>query len=735
MKQSTFYIARMDCPTEEQLIRNRLRAMDGVDELSFDLLQRRLTITHRLDDDKSLLAALRSLGMEPRMLADAESERGGEIDHPGRRTGIILMALSGVAAAASEAVVWIGASERSAGVLALALLSMLLGGRDTIRKGWNAIRTATLNINFLMMFAIAGAMAIGQWPEAAMVTFLFGVAEMIEGHSLERARNAVRSLMEMTPETVRRRDANGAWREEPAGEVPVGAIVWVRPGERVPLDGVVTSGQSYVNQAPITGESLPVEKRPGDTVFAGTVNERGSFEFEVTANKGNTTLARIIRTVQDAQGQRAPTQRFIDRFAVFYTPAMVALAITAAAVPPLLLGQPALPWIYRALVLLVIACPCALVISTPVTIVSGLAAAARCGILIKGGAYLEAGRNLKVIALDKTGTLTHGRPEVTDVMTLNGADPDLALQIAASLDAHSEHPIASAIVARWTGANHTNPGSAEPERMEAIVRSGQLLPVDGFESITGRGVRGSVDGRLYYVGNHRLTEDNGVCGPHVEALLEKLEQQGKTTVVLTDANAAIAVMGVADTVRTTSVEAVDRLHRLGVQTVMLTGDNHTTARAIAERVGIDDVRGDLLPEDKLAAVSDLLARYGAVGMVGDGINDAPALARATIGIAMGAAGTDTALETADVALMQDDLRGLPDYLLLCRFASRVLKQNIALAIGIKAVFFALAVAGLATLWMAVFADMGASLLVVFNGLRTLGFAKSPARRTGSIAAP
>lgn len=722
MKLSTFYIAKMDCPTEEQLIRNRFRTIEGVEELRFDLMNRRLTVTHELDDDRSILSALETLGMEPELLTpEIEAPQGaGERAAPASQVSAwIAIGLAGAAAIAAEVVAWTTGREDSAVVIVLAAFAMLAGGRETFRKGLLAIRTRTININLLMTIAIVGALFIGQWPEAAMVTVLFGVAELIEGYSLDRARHAIRTLMELTPETATVQDERGQWRSMPAVEVRTGQVVRVKPGERIALDGLVRAGQTSVNQAPITGESIPVMKQVGDQVFAGTVNERGSFEFEVTANKGNTTLARIVRAVQQAQSERAPTQRFVDHFAQYYTPAVVVFALLVAGVPPLIFGQPYQPWLYKALVMLVIACPCALVISTPVTVVSGLASAARRGILVKGGAYLESGRRLRAIALDKTGTLTHGKPKVTDVITLAGQPEDELAQIAASLEVHSEHPVASAIVAHWTGADRSAAGTIDPGRLDAVERSREILPVEGFESITGRGAKGRVEGRLYYIGNHRLAEENGVCSPRVEAELARFEKEGKTTVVLTTETAALAVLGVADTLRETSIVAVRQLHEMGLRTVLLTGDNQVTAQAIAERVGIDDARGNLLPEDKLSAMGALLVTHGAVGMVGDGINDAPALAKSTIGFAMGAAGTDTALETADVALMQDDLRKLPEFVGLSRRTSRVLVQNIALSIGIKAVFFILALTGNATLWMAVFADMGASLLVVFNGLRLL----------------
>ena len=725
MKQSVFVIRNMDCPTEEALIRKRLGSVSGVGELAFNLLERRLTVTHTLADEQPILGALRDVGMEavsavpvqskPRSTAQAVAEAAVEPPVVSRRTWV-LMGVSGVTALAAEILAWTGAEENSPVVIALALLSIATGGLGTLKKGWIALKTFTLNINFLMSIAVIGAVAIGEWPEAAVVIVLFALAELIESLSLERARNAIRGLMAMAPEIATVRLDNGEWTERAAAEVDVGQTVRVKPGERIPLDGVVTAGASSVNQAPITGESIPVEKAPGDPVFAGTVNERGALEFKVTANKGNTTLARIVHAVQEAQGQRAPTQRFVDQFARYYTPSVVVFAVLVTSVPPLFFGAAFLDWFYKALVMLVIACPCALVISTPVTVVSGLASAARRGLLVKGGVHLENGRLIKAVALDKTGTLTHDRLVLTDIVSLGGRPADVLLQLAASVDAHSEHPVAAAIVAAW----QTPANPVETKR--------PLLEAASFESLTGRGAKAVIEGSLYYVGNHRLVEELGICGPAVEKVLLQLEQEGKTVVVLTSEIEALCAFGVADTLRGHSAEAIRELHALGVASVMLTGDNQTTARAIAAMVGIDDARGNLLPEDKLAAIDELLARYGNVGMVGDGINDAPALAKASIGFAMGAAGTDTAIETADVALMDDDLRKLPAFIALSRATSRVLWQNISLGLGIKVVFFALALTGTATLWMAVFADMGASLLVVGNGLRLLTMPIEPKAR-------
>jgi Cd2+/Zn2+-exporting ATPase len=713
MSKLVLTIDKMDCPTEEGLIRNRLGKVDGIDELQFNLMSRELTVTHSLPDPAVITQALDEIGLGPRETAagvgDGHDHKDGD-DHKGAddhahekgKGAWVVMGVAGACAAAAEVVAWRTDEESSIPVIALAVASLALAGRETLMKGLIALKTRTLNINFLMMVAVIGAGCIGQWPEAAMVTFLFAVAEMIEAYSLDRARNAIQSLMAMTPETAFVKVGEG-YEERDATTVNVGDIVRVRPGDRIALDGTLVSGSSSVNQAPITGESVPVEKVVGDKVFAGTINEKGAFELTVTAQRGNTTLDRIVRAVQSAQGDRAPTQRFVDRFARVYTPTVLVIAIGVAALPPLLTGAEFLPWLYKALVLLVIACPCALVISTPVSVVSGLAAAAKNGVLVKGGVYLELAKDLRMVALDKTGTITHGKPVLTDVIPLGGSSREEVLTLAARVDAPSEHPVASAVVAGFVADSGGKPPG----------------PVEGFQAIAGRGARGVVDGVVYFVGNHRLAEENKVCSLEVEAHLNRLEEEGKTTVVLSDERRALAVFAVADTLKPTSIEALRLLHVLGVKAVMLTGDNQRTATAIAKQVGLDDARGGLLPEDKLATVKELQQIYGVVGMVGDGINDAPALATANIGFAMGAAGTDTAIETADVALMDDDLRKLPFFVSLGRQTSAVLLQNIVLAIGIKVIFFGLALAGLATLWMAVFADMGASLLVVGNGLRLL----------------
>ncbi len=694
--QTPIRILQMDCPTEEALLQKKLGGLAGVSHLDFNLMQRVLTVTHAPSAIEPILDAVRSLGFTPDLAssATAQEEPAPEPSKPWWP-----LALGGLAALGSEALHWSGAPPWL--VATLALVAVLASGLSTYKKGWIAVRNGNLNINALMSIAVTGALLIGQWPEAAMVMVLFTFAELIEAKSLDRARHAIRGLMQLTPERATVLQADGNWLEVEAKSVPVGAQVRIKPGEHIALDGRILSGRSSINQAPITGESLPVDKTVGDEVFAGTLNTSGSFDYSVTAAANDSTLARIIHAVEAAQGARAPTQRFVDQFARIYTPVVFALALLVAVLPPLLTGADWLDWVYKALVLLVIACPCALVISTPVTIVSGLAAAARKGILVKGGVYLEQGRKLTWLALDKTGTLTHGKPIQTDFVVLNGYDETHVRSLAASLAQRSDHPVSRAL---W----------------EAAQRDGVALrEVSHFEALPGRGTQGVINGKLYHLGNHRLIHEQGRCSDALEARLSALEEQGKTVILLTDEQQVHGLFAVADSLKDSSREAIAELHALGIQTLMLTGDNAHTARAIAAQAGITEARGDLLPEDKRQAIEQLIGQGGLVGMVGDGINDAPALARADIGFAMGAAGTGTAIETADVALMDDDLRKLPRFVRLSRDTHNLLVQNIVLALGIKLVFLVLTLSGNGSMWMAVFADVGASLLVVGNGLRLL----------------
>ncbi len=582
-----------------------------------------------------------------------------------------------------------------------AVIAIALGGLTTYRKGWLAVSNLNLNINALMSVAVTGAVLIGQFPEAAMVMVLFNVSEAIEAKALDRARNAIKNLLALAPDTATVLREDGSWREMDIREVAVGSRVRVKPGGKIALDGLVVSGRSMVNQAPITGESMPVEKKAGDPVYAGTINESGSFEFDVTAAATNSTLARIIHAVEEAQGSRAPMQRFVDAFARYYTPAVFLVSILSAIIPPLFLGGSWMESIYTALVVLVIGCPCALVISTPVSIVSGMAAATRYGILIKGGMFLEQGRLLNWLALDKTGTITYGKPRQTDLILTGQESEKRARTFAASLAARSDHPVSKAIA-------------------QAAKESGvQPLPVENFTALPGQGTSGIIDGKKWFMGNHRMVESLKLCSEQLEKQIFHLEKQGKTVVALMSENGVQCLLAVADTVKESSLEALREMKKLGVKTVMLTGDNEHTAQVIAAQVGVDEFRANLLPEDKLAVIEQLEQRGEKVGMVGDGINDAPALAKANVGFAMAGGGTDTAIETADVALMDDDLRKIPRFIRLSRSTYAILVQNISLALGVKALFFALTFTGNATMWMAVFADVGTALLVVANGLRAM----------------
>jgi Cd2+/Zn2+-exporting ATPase len=604
--------------------------------------------------------------------------------------------------------------------------AIAVGGFYVARSGLVGVWiNRELDISFLMAVAALGAVAIGAWEEGALVVFLFSLGETLESYTMDRARNSIRSLMNVAPAEAsllrRGGESNGGAEQQekriPVDELAVGDVILVRPGERVPMDGTVHRGTSAVNQAPITGESSPVEKRPGHDAFAGSINGEGALEIEVTRLAEDNTISRVIHMVEQAQAQKAPSQRWVDVFARYYTPTVVGLAILIAAIPPLVFGQPLLEpstgghgWLYRALALLIIACPCALVISTPVSIVSAISSAARQGVLFKGGAYLESAGGLRVVAFDKTGTLTHGAPEVTDVIAMDGINDEQLLALAASLESRSEHPLAQAVV------------------RSAHQRDIAFTPAEEVEAIMGRGVHVSVRGAEAYVGNLALFAKLGVTVPDtLQKQVEALETAGKTTMVVYGPTRGegstpdfLGLIAVADTLREDAREAVAALKRIGIRrTVMLTGDNERTAAAIAAQAGLDDFRANLLPEEKVDAIERLLAEYGQVAMVGDGINDAPALARATVGIAMGGAGTDQALETADVALMADALNKLPFALRLSRRTLRIVRQNIGISLFVKAAFMALALSGLATLWMAVFADMGSSLIVILNGMRLL----------------
>ncbi|KKM10312.1 cadmium transporter [Clostridiales bacterium PH28_bin88] len=687
----------MDCPDCAAKLEKKLKALPGVQGVVLNFGAAKVAVQHSVPVAE-VINAVEEAGYGAKPEGTAGDKRDTAFWQVHRRA--VITSISGVALALG----WILSAVGVAGpaVTGLYLAAMVVGGGFTARRAYFSVRSLVLDMNVLMTVAVAGAALIGEWFEGATVACLYSVSNAMEYYSMEKTRRSIRSLMELAPkEALVRR--NGSELRMPVEEVRVGDAIVVRPGEKIPMDGVVTGGRSSVNQAPITGESMPVEKSEGDEVYAGTINQQGSLEITVTKLVADTTLSKIIHLVEEAQAQRAPSQRFVDRFAKYYTPAVIALAAGFVLVPPLFFGQQWAPWVYRGLALLVVSCPCALVISTPVSIVSGIGNAARNGVLIKGGAYLEDAGALSVVTFDKTGTLTKGRPEVTDIIPFNGASREEVLSLAAAVETRSEHPLAEAIVrkARELGL--------------AIKEAGN------FESITGKGARAEVAGQACYIGSPRLFDDLGIQLRDVGEQLARLQEQGKTVMILGAGETVTGLIAVADQVRETGKAAIRKLREAGIKkVVMLTGDNEGTARAIAAELGLDEYRAELLPQDKVAAVKSLLDKYGKVAMVGDGINDAPALATATVGIAMGVAGTDTALETADIALMADDLSKLSYAMKLSRATLRTIKQNIAFSLVIKLAAVLLVFPGWLTLLVAILADMGASLIVTLNGMRLIG---------------
>jgi Zn2+/Cd2+-exporting ATPase len=693
--ESIFKIEGMDCHEEVAILERSLHRLTGIEGVDADVMGQRLRVKY--DAAKLTTSGIAEAVARTGMRAWLEHEEPQP--SPSGTQRLRFLVASGVLLA-------VGLGQHLAGTFVLPIWlpfasSIALGVVPLVRRAVTSVRGAVLDINVLMLVAVAGAIALGEWSEAASVVFLFALAQWLESRAMDRARGAIRALMELAPaEAVVRCD--GVQKRIPVDDVLVGDTVLVKPGEKIPLDGRVSGGISYVNQAPVTGESLPVEKEPGAEVFAGTINGRGALEIEVTRVRRDSTLARIIHLVERAQAQRAPTQTFVDRFARVYTPAVLSIALVIALVPPIVFAAAWSDWIYRALVLLVISCPCALVISTPVSIVSALAAAARKGVLIKGGARLERLAAVKCIAFDKTGTLTKGQLRVENVIPLNGAPSSEVLRLAASLEAHSEHPIGRAILQRAEAAGVT------------------ILRPERFQSLPGRGAEGRVGTDEVVIGSHRLFEERRMCSAETERALDMFASDGVSTVIVGCNGQALGVIGVADETREAARGTIEMLRSQGIEHLAaLTGDHQAAADALARHLGLDTCRADLLPEDKVAAVQELRSRFGALAMVGDGVNDAPALASADVGIAMGAAGTDAALETADVALMSDELAKIPYAIRLSRATSRNIRMNIAFSLILKSAFLALAIGGAATLWMAVVADTGASLIVIANALRLL----------------
>lgn len=713
----TFKVRGMDCAEEVSVLRQAVGpAVGGADRLAFDVLNGRMTVADAARDvpEETIRKAVGATGMSA-VPWDAHMAKGDGDGH--RRQQVLFTATSG-----ASLVLGMVFHVLSAGSLAEALRlfvnhadqampwpeiaaylgAVILGGRFVAIKAWYAARNLRPDINLLMVVAVLGAIAIGEWFEAATVAFLFALSLALEGWSVGRARRAIAALLDLTPPTIRLLRADGSEADVPVAEVSSGDRFLVPGGERIALDGRVVAGASAVNQAPITGESVPVEKQQGAEVYAGSINGDGTLTVEATRTAQDTTLARIIRMVEGAHARRAPSEQWVERFARIYTPAVMGFALLVFLVPPVVFGAAWEDWFYRSLVLLVIACPCALVISTPVSIVASLAASARAGVLIKGGAFIELPARLKAIAMDKTGTITRGEPAVVRVLPFgNHTEPEL-LARAAALEARSTHPLARAVI------RYAEDKGIPPE------------PTNDVQVLKGKGLTGTFGGEPFWLGSHRYVVERGQDAPEIAREAEALETDGKTVIVIGNARHVCGLIAVADTVRPEACAVVAGLHAAGIRhVIMLTGDNRVTAEAIAREAGIDEVHAGLLPEDKLRKVEELVARYGAVAMIGDGVNDAPALARATLGIAMGAIGSDAAIETADIALMTDDVSKLPWLVRHSKRTLAVIRQNIVFSLGVKAVFFVLTFAGMASLWGAIAADVGASVLVVFNALRLL----------------
>lgn len=705
-KKLEFRVQGMDCAEEVGLLKRELVPLVGEDSLGFDLLNRKLSVdaSDSTTTPSDIEAAIKRSGLTAVLWQDTPTAISQSFWSQHQRT--ILTATSGFFALSGYVVEFTATASVSAMGLTVAkafyAISILAGCGMVFPKAWRSLVLLRPDMNLLMTVAVSGAMLIGEWSEGATVAFLFSLSLLLESWSVGRARNAISKLMDLSPPMANLKLAGGEIQTVPPAEVTVGSIVVIRPGDKLPLDGKVIAGSSSVNQASITGESVPVEKKVGDVVFAGTINGDGLLEVETTKIASDTMLAQIIRMVGDAQSKRAPSEMWVEKFAAIYTPAVMIAAILVFMVPPLLLGGAWSDWIYRALVLLVIACPCALVISTPVSIVAALAAAARHGVLIKGGLFVEIPSKLRAIALDKTGTITMGKPSVVQLVPMNGHDEEELLLRAGALEQSSTHPLALAIVAE-------------------VNSRGYKLPVaEQFEIIQGKGAKGTIDGKMYWLGSHRYLEERGQETPDVHEQLEALQAAGRSIVVVGNDAHVCGFIALGDAIRPESADTIAELHRLGVEkVVMLTGDNAGTASLVSKAVGIDEVQAELLPEDKVNAVANLVERYDQVAMIGDGVNDAPALARATIGIAMGAVGSDAAIETADIALMSDELAKVPWLINHSRRAMAIIKQNIIFSLAIKSLFVVLTFAGVSSLWGAIAADTGASLLVVANGLRLL----------------
>jgi len=726
MQQVTLQVHGLDCAEEVSLLRAQLEPHPGVKELSFDILRGRMTVAFDalVTSVPALVDSVEKTGLRAVECTD-DSTPAPRGDLPDRRRRIALTTASGIMIFAGLIVQtclagWretIGTRDLATPFAArgLFLVATVCGLWLVLPKVRSALLRMRPDMNLLMTIAVIGALSIGQDSEAATVSFLFSLSLTLESWSVDRARRAVESLMALAPDTACRLNRDGHEESVPATEVAIGSKILVRPGDRFPLDGQIVKGETTVNQAPITGESVPVPKSPGDPVFSGTINEDGTVEVVTGKIASDSMLARILRLVTDAQRKRSASEQWVETFARYYTPSVMILALAVIVVPPLVLNGAWSHWFYQGLVLLVIACPCALVISTPVSIVAALTSAARQGVLVKGGRFLELAAGLQAIAFDKTGTLTMGRPEVREVIPLSGHTGNELLEIASAIESQSRHPLAEAIVRHATALG---------------IRP---APATDFQALSGKGATAMLLGRSVWIGSYRNLAERGQETPELRARFNSLAEQESSVVVVGNDEHVCGLIALGDAIRSNAATTLAALRQIGIgRIVMLTGDNAATARAVASATGVDDLRAELLPEDKVNVIAELVQQHGIVAMIGDGVNDAPAMARATFGIAMGHVGTDTALETADIVLINDDLSRIPWLIGHARRMLQIIRQNITASLAVKAGFACLTISGYASLWAAIAADTGVSLVVVMNALRLLTAAHTGER---GVSAP
>lgn len=715
MERVSYKVEGLDCAEEVAVLKKIVGSAEGIETLDFNLIQAKMTVSYDPEriNQSEIIALIRTAGMRAALWERRQEEKPAFFKLHGR---LVFTVLSGIFLLFGtfshyyfhrDILDIVGAAPKGHTLPFLTIIlylgAILCGVVYVLPKAYFSLRRLSLDMNLLMIVAIIGAIGIQEWFEAATVAFLFALALLLEQWSVGRARKAISALMELTPTLARVINPNtGELKDTEVENVRVGETILIRPGEKVPLDGVVTSGSSSVDQSPITGESIPVAKEVGDELFAGTLNGEGALECHITKRAQDTTLAKMIRLVDEARSKRSESEQWVETFARYYTPLMILFSALVMVVPPIISSAPWFEWIYRGLVLLVIACPCALVISTPVSIVSGLTAAARHGVLIKGGVFLEEVGRLQALAMDKTGTLTYGHPEVQELVPLNEHTKEELMERAVALEKPSEHPLARAILKKG-------------EEMGITAESAR-----NFQIIKGKGALATYQGRLYWVGSHRFMHEMRQETPLVHEKAVALEDAGHSIIAIGTDDHVCGLISIADTPRKWIRETIQAIKEAGIQeVVMLTGDNEPTARALAGHTRVDRFLAELLPEEKVEAVVALVKKWEKAGMIGDGVNDAPAMAAATVGFAMGGMGTDAAIETADVALMSDDLSKLPWLFIYSRRVLKIIKQNITFALGVKALFIALALLDMATLWMAIAADTGATMLVIFNALRLL----------------